>query len=155
MQAVHTARRRGLALALGAAFAAQACAEPAVARRPEAVGEGHFCTVALKGTMFQRTELFFGRSSPQGPVSEAQFQGFLDAVVTPLFPDGLTVVDAKGQWRNSPDAPPQKEDSKLLILLYPYSAEASANVEQIRSRYKEAFAQQSVLRVDERSCVSF
>lgn len=35
---------------------------------------------------------FFGRNRPGGEVSEEQFQKFLQTVVTPRFPDGLTVV---------------------------------------------------------------
>ena len=30
------------------------------------------------------------------PVSEAEFQGFLDGTITPAFPDGLTVLKGLG-----------------------------------------------------------
>jgi hypothetical protein len=49
-----------------------------------------------------------------------------------------------------------REDSVLLILLY--SAEddmSSERIDQIRDSYKQAFQQESVLRVDSRNCVSF
>ena len=45
--------------------------------------------------------------------------------------------------------------SKLLILLYPFSKSLSTLVDEVREEYKSAFQQQSVLRVDEHSCVSF
>ncbi len=48
-----------------------------------------------------------------------------------------------------------QEGSKLLILLYPFNEENNLAVEEIRTEYKGEFQQQSVLRVDEQSCVSF
>jgi hypothetical protein len=113
------------------------------------------CAGAPHGTVFQRTFLFFGRGSPRGPISNAAFQWFLDTSVTPLFPDGFTVLDARGQFRASAGGRVEKEDSKVVILLYPFSPAASEHIDEIRSRYKAQFAQTSVLRVDERSCVSF
>ena len=44
----------------------------------------------------------------------------------------------------------------LLILLYPFGQTAShINIEHIREAYKAAVQQQSVLRTDSRTCVSF
>src|SRR5437016_3726037 len=49
---------------------------------------------------FHRTELYFGRSIPGGgEVSAAEWQRFLADVVTPRFPNGFTIVDAAGQYR--------------------------------------------------------
>jgi Protein of unknown function (DUF3574) len=118
-------------------------------------GEARLCTTLLHGQRLQRTELFFGRNSPAGEISEQDFQSFLDAVVTPLFPDGLTVIDGRGQFRASADRAVEKEAAKVLILLYRFDKKASDKVEEIRSRYKARFAQQSVLRVDEPVCASF
>jgi hypothetical protein len=103
----------------------------------------------------QRTELYFGLSRPGGVVTEEEFQTFLDAVVTPRFPDGLTVLSAKGQFREATSATPRKEDARILILLYPFSKSSNRAVEEIRESYKTRFDQQSVLRMDEASCVSF
>jgi Protein of unknown function (DUF3574) len=49
----------------------------------------------------------------------------------------------------------EKELSKVLVLLYRFDKAASDKVEEIRSRYKARFQQQSVLRVDQAVCVSF
>lgn len=44
----------------------------------------------------------------------------------------------------------------MLILLYPLDdKEANSEIEQIREAYKDAFQQESVLRVDDYSRVSF
>ncbi len=116
--------------------------------------ERFFCKHVLRGELFARTELFFGLSKPGGIVTEEEFQLFVDNKITPRFPDGLTLLSGKGQFRDSTGFIIQ-EGTKLLILLYPFNKARSADVEQIRTDYKDAFQQQSVLRVDEQSCVSF
>ena len=75
---------------------------------------------------------------------------FVDAEVTPRFPDGLTVVKADGQFRGE-DNNIIKEKSFVLILLYPFESysKSSQRIQRIRDLYKEQFKQQSVLRVDD------
>ncbi len=117
--------------------------------------EERFCKHQLHGERFSRTELFFGLSRATGPdITEAEFQNFIDAEVTPRFPDGLTLLGGKGQFRDSTGTIVQ-EGSKLLILLYPFTRQNNRAVDEIRTKYKDNFQQQSVLRVDEQSCVSF
>jgi hypothetical protein len=49
-----------------------------------------------------------------------------------------------------------KEDSYLLILLYPRDdRDANAEIEEIRADYKDQFDQESVLRADSTDRVSF
>ena len=100
---------------------------------------------------FIRTELFFGRNKPDGTeVSQEEFDDFLSVTITPEFPDGLTVLDAVGQFRDA-DGNIIREKAKILILLYPSSAkrQSSRKIERIRTAYKDRFNQQSVLRVDD------
>ncbi len=106
---------------------------------------------AFVGDRFARTELYFGtaRGDNLPPVSEADFQGFLDGTITPAFPDGLTLLKGLGQFRGA-NGIAIEEDSFLVILLYPAEArrESSEKIEQIRKAYKEQFEQESVLRSD-------
>ena len=119
------------------------------------VNEYKFCKGKLKGDIFLKTELYFGLSRSSGPdVTDVEFQRFIDTKVTPRFPDGLTLINAKGQFKDSTGTIIQ-EGSKLLILLYPFDKESNQAVEQIRTDYKQDFQQESALRVDEQSCVSF
>ena len=101
---------------------------------------------------FIRTELFFGTSRPDGlpAVTDEEFRSFLDQEITPRFPDGLTLVGALGQFRNSTGVIVQ-ERSLLLILLYPAETQkaSSRRIERIRTIYKRMFQQESVLRVDD------
>ena len=117
--------------------------------------EHGFCESRLNGKLFSRTELFFGLSRSNGPdVTEEEFQHFVDTEVTPRFPDGLTLLTGRGQFKNSTGTIIQ-EGAKVLILLYPFNQKSNRAVEQIREAYKDTFQQESVLRVDGQLCVSF
>jgi Protein of unknown function (DUF3574) len=108
-------------------------------------------TEIVETESFIRTELFFGRNKPDGTeVSPEEFADFLSVTITPEFPDGLTVLDGIGQFRDSNKNIIQ-EKSKVLILLYPSNTrrQSSRKIERIRKVYKERFQQQSVLRVDD------
>ena len=113
-------------------------------------------TATTPGQSFKRTELFFGTGKPDGSeVTPAEFDLFLDKEVTPAFPDGLTVLAGKGQFKGS-SGEVVKEHSFLLILLYPPTdRNASREIEEIRVDYKTQFQQESVLRADSTERVSF
>lgn len=113
-----------------------------------------FCANELSGEFFLRTELFFGLSRPGGTVSEEDFQAFLDREVTPRFPAGLTLLSGNGQFRDEQGVIIE-EGSKLLILLYHFNRKNNQAIEDIRRAYLDQFQQESVLRIDGRSCVSF
>jgi len=98
---------------------------------------------------FYRTELYLGLSKPGSTVSEAEFDRFLDDVVTPAFPDGYTVVPAEGRYRAPGDLSTIIEPSRVLIILRQGDARSDARIEAIRQSYKSRFEQTSVLRVDQ------
>jgi hypothetical protein len=100
--------------------------------------------------------LFFGTGKPDGTaVTEDELNQFVDAEITPRFPDGLTALTGYGQFKNSAGVIIQ-EQSVMLILLYPPTMrEANSRIEEICSACKEAFEQESVLRVDSFARVSF
>lgn len=91
-------------------------------------------------------ELYFGRSQSEGIISEAEFQKFLSTEITPRFPDGLTVIDANGQFRNRAGII-IKEPTKIVILIYPNSREKRQAIQEIVNLYKSQFQQEAVLRV--------
>ena len=114
------------------------------------------CTNRDNGQLFARTELFFGRAKPDGSmVTDEEFRGFLDEIITPRFPDGLTALPGTGQFRGSSGIV-TREGSVFVILLYPADdTGGSTRIEEIRATYRKTFEQESVLRVDGESCVSF
>jgi hypothetical protein len=102
---------------------------------------------------YYRTELFMGLSIPGGGVvTEEDWEKFLNDVVTPLFPDGFTVLSSRGQYRESSGVI-AKEPSHVLVFLYRKSnrKKTGSKIEKIREEYKKRFQQESVLRVDMRS----
>lgn len=106
--------------------------------------------VHFDGEKYIRTELYFGLSRKNGPnVADEEFDRFVEEFVTPRFPNGLTVIDATGQWRED-DSTVTKERSKVLVLIYAKKGrrDAGVKIEQIREEYKKRFAQDSVVRVD-------
>lgn len=122
---------------------------------PNRLNERQICKDLIRGAVFSRTELFFGLSRANGPdITEAEFQNFIDAEVTLRFPDGLTLLSGKGQFKDSSGTIVQ-ENSKQLILFYNFNPENHQAIETIRSAYKNDFQQESVLRADEQQCVSF
>ncbi|MET7861307.1 DUF3574 domain-containing protein [Streptomyces sp. NPDC005318] len=115
-------------------------------------------TVAVRGKAYIETRLFFGTERPNGgpAVTDRQFLAFVDEEVTPRFPHGLTVQNGRGQWRDSHGVI-ERERSYELILLYP-ATEArlrDPQIERIRNAYENAYAQDSVARLEERTTADF
>jgi len=107
------------------------------------------------GEAWIRTELIFGLGMKENSTIQAdQWKFFLDTEVTPRFPDGLTVLDGYGQWRN-PQGVVTAEPSKILVLLHPPDPAAEGKIEEIRAHFKSRFHQDSVLRDTSASKVSF
>jgi hypothetical protein len=118
-------------------------------------GDEEASTCPEGSELFVKYELFMGRSGPGGEVvDDPGWEGFLADSVTPRFPDGLTVLDARGQWRNS-DGEILKERSKVLVILAPPGEEPRQLIDEVSEDYKQRFNQESVLEVESESCVSF
>ena len=103
-------------------------------------------------------KLYFGLGPADHPdqgVSEAQWREFLDKEVTPRFPDGLSVLDAYGQWQGKNEAAPERLRSKLLVIDFADSPENRAKIEAIRVEWKQRTGDQSVLSVIQPAEVSF
>lgn len=79
-------------------------------------------------------------------MTDAQWRAFLDEVITPRFPDGLTVWRTEGQWR-LPDGGIGKESTFVLEIVHDGAASTDSALLQIAELYKERFQQSGVLRV--------
>ena len=104
-----------------------------------------------------RSELYFGVGIDGGlqQVDAAHWQAFLDREVTPRFPDGLTVIDAYGQWLSRDQSQPGRLRSKQLVILHPDTPEHRARIDAIRLAWKRETGHQSVLWSWQRVGVSF
>jgi hypothetical protein len=136
------------ALAAGATIGAAYTHVSTVSAAPDLVCRGLSKPMA-------RLEMLFGTSRAKGgAVSEEEWSSFLDTEVTPRFPAGLTVLKGPGQWRGN-DGKLTKEQSNILVIWHEPSSRTEADIEASRSAYKARFDQESVMRVDSLSCVSF
>lgn len=105
-----------------------------------------------------RSELYFGvgtEGDAVSTISEERWRAFLDREVTPRFPDGLTVLDAYGQWLFRGEAGPQRQRAKVLVILHEDSPRRRADIEAIRLAWKRATRHQSVLWSQQPATVSF
>lgn len=101
-------------------------------------------------------ELMFGRKiGDRIGVSEAAFAAFVAREISPRFPDGLTVIDAKGQWRDNERGTIVREPSKVVLLTFDDDPARRADIAAIAEAYKRQFRQQSVLTSLRASCVTF
>lgn len=104
---------------------------------------------------WMRTELYFGTRMPEGKtVSPDAWKAFLDTEITPLFPDGLTVIPATGQWRGT-DGTVISETTRVLVILHPQGGDARQKCDVIRKAYCEQFKQDCVLLATQPARVSF
>jgi hypothetical protein len=104
----------------------------------------------------QVAQLLFGRNiGNRLGVSEAQWGRFVDHEISPRFPDGLTVLDAKGEWRDTARHTIVHEPSKLVEIVLPGKDDDAVELEAIAQAYKSRFRQQSVGIVVRGACVSF
>jgi hypothetical protein len=106
------------------------------------------------GTEQVSIELLFGRATPGGPIAEPEWQDFLAATVTPRFPDGLTVLDGYGQWRNAAGRITH-EPSTVVWIIAPKADDLLARIEAIRGAYRTRFQQESVGLVVASVCAAF
>ena len=99
--------------------------------------------------------LFFGRNREGVEVvSDAGWRAFLAEEITPRFPDGLTVIDAAGQWR-APSGTLERERTKILLVLARPGAESMRHTGEVAEAYKRTFGKEAVLRTVGSACASF
>ncbi|WP_341733531.1 DUF3574 domain-containing protein [Microcoleus sp. EPA2] len=110
---------------------------------------------SAKPTTLLKDELYFGLTKPGGEmISESEWQEFVNVVITPHFREGLTVLNADGQFLNSSGIL-IREKSKIVILIYENIPEKERYIQKIIKTYKDNFQQESVLRVTSQVQVSF
>ena len=127
-----------------AVFALAACA-PSSAEMPCPDGSERY----------DEYRMFFGRNVGHAEgVSDEEWRAFLADTVTPRFPDGLSVFDAAGQWRDS-EGGIVRERSKMVLILAEPSSDAARRLGETAEEYKRKFSQESVLRVVDSACVAF
>jgi len=108
------------------------------------------------GDAMVETQLFFGMNKPKGgAVSARDWEAFVVREVTPRFPEGFSVIDGAGFWRDGATQKTISEKSKVVVRLHAPSAETDQAIGAIVEAYKVKFEQEAVLRVDRPVCAKF
>lgn len=106
------------------------------------------CPQGLSAT--RTAELFFGRNigTSEG-VSDGEWMRFVDQEIVPRFPDGFTLSDATGAWRDADGRLARERTKRLLVILKPGD---EARIASLRAAYKARFRQESVLLIERLGC---
>jgi hypothetical protein len=86
-------------------------------------------------------------------VSEQAWDGFLASVVTPRFPDGLTVLSGYGQYQGAGATAIVREPAKVLLLVHAATAQHEQAIAEIIAGYRRAFDQEAVLHLTSPACM--
>lgn len=110
------------------------------------------CADPLKPML--RAELFFGRTiGDRFGVTDRLWQLYVDRELAPRFPEGFTVLDGRGQWRE--DDAVMREASKIVIMVAPDNADVRTRIASAMNAYIKQFKQKSVGLVTQAVCAAF
>jgi hypothetical protein len=80
---------------------------------------------------------------------------FAADTITPNFPDGFTVLDGYGQWRNPETGRIAHDPTKILLVAAKRSPDLAGHLSAVIDAYKMQFHQQSVGIITRDSCAGF
>jgi hypothetical protein len=131
------------------------CAEPTPSAPPTAPPAPYACLLPSEERMLV-AELFFGRNiRGRGSLTDAEWARFAAEIVTPNFPDGFTVFDGEGQWRNPATGRIGRDSTKILLVAARRQPDLAGRLAAVIEAYKVRFRQQSVGVITRDSCAAF
>ncbi len=107
------------------------------------------CAAPLRPAV--QVDLYFGRDTPKGELGEAEWAAFLAEEVTPRFPDGLSVLDVSGQYRE-PSGRIVREKSKLLVIVVLDAPAHRPKVRAVADAYSARHGQHGVFHTERSVC---
>jgi hypothetical protein len=129
-------------VATAALLALAACTPPQAATST--------CPAPLKRAV--EVDLFFGGDAGNGrAVSEAEWAAFMVEEVTPRFPNGLSVIDVAGQYRE-PSGRMVREKTKLIVVVIFDAPAHLSRVQAVIDAYNRRHSQNSVFRTEHAVC---
>jgi len=97
--------------------------------------------------------IYFGRTQPNGlVVTDHEWQQFLGDIVNPRFPDGITTIDAHGQYWSQKTRSIEVESSKILVIVTENTSFTEGKLDEIVNAYKSRFHQESALLSERVKC---
>jgi Protein of unknown function (DUF3574) len=131
------------------------CAAPSAEPPSSAQLAPYACLLPAEQRMLV-AELFFARRiKGRGPLTDAEWTEFAVHTITPNFPDGFTVFDGEGQWRNPRTGQIAHDPTKILLIGAPRTPDLARRLSAVIDAYKSEFHQQSVGLITRDSCAAF
>jgi uncharacterized protein DUF3574 len=92
-----------------------------------------------------KTEIYFGLRADGQAVADQAWEAFVAQVVVPRFPEGLTILDGRGQS----GAGASLASVKVLVLVHPNSPGAQTRLGEIKTEFKKRFGSARVFHTDQ------
>lgn len=90
------------------------------------------------------TRMYLGRNKPDGAaITDAEFNGFVRAIVAVAFPNGFTIIHAEGGWNGSTGF--IREPSAILEVYHNGATPARHAVRNVATAYRNEFQQDAVM----------
>ena len=101
-------------------------------------------------------ELFFARGiMGREPLTDAEWAEFAAQIITPNLPDGFTVLDGEGQWRDPQTGRIARNRTKILLVAAQRTPDLARRLTAVIDAYKSRFHHQSVGIITRDSCAAF
>lgn len=113
------------------------------------------CILPSERTVVE-AELLFGRDiAGQSPVSDEEWDAFAVRSLAVEFPDGFTVSDGIGNWRDPKSGAIVHEQSKIVQIVSPSSRGLAGRLRRVIEAYRTQFHQESVGVITRAVCAAF
>ncbi len=118
--------------------------------------DNHRSGCAHTDTAWVETRMYLGLSKPGGAaVSKRELDEFVSNNLVARFPDGFTIIETTGYWRDRQANATVYENGRQVVILHEATPENETAVNEIAEQYRARFDQQSVLISSTQSKVRF
>lgn len=94
-----------------------------------------------------RSEIYFGSDTGAGQsVSQQAWEEFVDDVVVPRFPAGLTLIEALGRGARTPGGLTR---TRVLVVVHPSGDDADTRLSEVKAEYRKRFGSAGVFHIDQ------
>lgn len=100
-----------------------------------------------------KTELYFGLSNNEGPISDSTWLDFKKNHIDNIL-NAYTLIDANGYWTSN-EGVTINEASKILVYIHKKSEVENKKIDSIINLYKRIYNQESVLKIEQKVKVKF
>lgn len=98
-------------------------------------------------TEWVKTEIYFGCNLPDGQqISLVAWAGFMDTVLTPRFPKGLTVYEAYGQMQHA-DGKIAKQSTWVVVILHAKDPVIDHAIREVTDAFRKQFNKAQVVTI--------